>query len=145
MFYSSGGVDPVGQLPDDLGVTLNNDDLQAVVVVKMDVLGGKNVFVVIMLKVDQTIDQLSLMMIINIGDGSHHFSAANFPFPFDQLLPDEISDGLGSIGIVPFGNVAIKGLNELRGNRDSEAIDLSHVKTPTNPDFDRAANLAPPL
>jgi hypothetical protein len=93
--------------------------------IQMDVLGGYDDLVEVVLQFHQSVGKLSLVMIVDEHDGPRHFLSRS-PFVFHQTLPDEVSDGLGAGGIVLGSDEGVELLQEILGERDAESADTGH-------------------
>ncbi len=73
MFDAFGADEGVGDGLDVAGPAADGDDFQAVVVVQMDVQGGEDHVVVIVLDVGEVFLQVRLVMVVDEGDGAGDF------------------------------------------------------------------------
>ena len=62
----------------------------------------------LVLKVFQTIRQFPYMMVVQHGEGAQRFLVFLFPFMLHQVLPNEVSDRLGSIYVSLSGDESVK-------------------------------------
>lgn len=88
------GIDAVWHSP-------HGNDFEAVVVVEMDMLGGNNDVMQVVLHPGEFLHYIALMMIVH-----HHHRARDFtafrPFALHQAVANQISNGFGS-GRIPLG------------------------------------------
>ncbi len=74
MLDAFGADERVGNLLDMLCFTLNDQDLEAVIVIQMDVNGGNDIPVIIVLQTGQLLIEKAHMMVVNQRHGAHHFA-----------------------------------------------------------------------
>lgn len=75
--------------------------------IEMDMLGRYNTGVIIMLNVQNLVDQFSQVMIINKRDGACYFFIVS-PFLFDQVIPDQVANCLGTVCIFLFLDMPVE-------------------------------------
>lgn len=83
----------VGELLDLLGIAANDDNLQAVVMVHMDMSGGNDLVMVVMLYFCYLFLELVLVVVVDQGYYSHDVAVSQ-PRLLDQGLADKIANGL---------------------------------------------------
>lgn len=101
VFDSFGSDQPVPYFLDLLPLAFYHQDLQAIVFIHMDVQGGKDRPVVIMLQLGQYAGELPGMMGVDEGNGPDHFLFSLSPLLGHQAVADQVPDGLGPV-LVPF-------------------------------------------
>jgi len=84
----------IGKFLDLAGLALHGNDLQAVVVVEVDMLGRDDGILVVVLQVGKLARKAPLVMVVDEGDGAGHLLVL-LPLVLDQLLADEVPQGLG--------------------------------------------------
>ena len=97
------------KLLDDLCLPFRDDDFQAIVMVKVNVLAGKYSVMVVVLNVEETGNQTAVMVIIYQRDGAGNFTVFPPLLP-DEFLPDQVPDRLGTIGVFSSVDVFVKTL-----------------------------------
>jgi hypothetical protein len=115
----------LGQLLDFLGPSLHGDDLQAMIVVEMDVLGREHEMLIIMLKVGQTAEKILAMMVVNQGHRAGDLVPLG-PFQFDQLASDQIAESVGPAGPVVFTDIGVELGQQAFLQRDPESDQIAH-------------------
>jgi len=105
---------------------LDNDDFQAIIVIQMNMQGGENLLVMIVLQVRQFLIQHPDMMIVNHGDRTHYLAIRRFPRFLDQFITDHVAKGFGAIGITSGGNQFIELGEEVGIDCDADAAEFTH-------------------
>ncbi len=105
------GFQGIRQSLDISGPPPHGNDLTAIIVIQVDVLGGNDGVEEIMLNVVDPVQDRPLVMVINNRDGSDHFLISR-PFLLDQFLADQIAQSLGTIGILSRSDQAVKPLQK---------------------------------
>ena len=95
-------------------------NLQAIVVIKMDMEGGNNDFVVIVLDVGQGGLDVLLVVVINQRDGAGDLCGAEFLPVLDELVADHVGDGLRPIVVALLFSHSIQLFEQLRRQRDAK-------------------------
>jgi len=91
----------------------------------MDVLGGNDQIVGVVLEVGEAVDEVFLVMIVDEGDGAGDLAPLP-PFLLDERTADEIAEGFGPAGVAAFGDERVKRAEEIPAERDPEADELVH-------------------
>jgi len=73
----------IGKIADDRRISFDGDDLQAVVVVQMNVLGRLDHIMKIMLDINDPVQQVPLMMVVDVRYGARNFLVIR-PFLLQQ-------------------------------------------------------------
>ena len=115
----------IGHFLDFSPSPLDDQDLEAMVMVEMDMHAGKNLPLVVMLDVSQLAGQISHMMIIDKGNGPDGFFVL-IPFLPDQAVPNQVAKRLRSIGIVTPPDVAVEFVEQPLVKRHTESDELIH-------------------
>ena len=84
----------------DNGVNLprfaaDGDNFQAVIVIEVDVLGGDDRSVAVVLNVSQFSDDITFVMIVDQYNGADNL-VARLPFRLNQSGTDQVADGFGA-------------------------------------------------
>jgi len=85
----------------------DGNDLQTVVVIEVDMLGGNYYILKIMLDIKHPGNKLSFVMVINECDCTGDLAGA-FPFFFDQFLADQVPDSFGPVLIFFVSDMPVK-------------------------------------
>ena len=104
---------------------LDGHDLQAVVVVQVDVLGRDDGLLVVVLQVHDPAEKVPLVMIVDEGDGAGHLPAL-FPLLLDHFLADEVPEGLGAVCVLLPPDQAVEALKQGFFQGYAETDDLRH-------------------
>ena len=143
---AAGPDEPVGDLLQGPGGPAEDKDLEAVVGVQVDVEGGDDRFVVGVLEVGQLVGQIARVVVVDECDRPDSLLRAELPLIPDEGFADEITEGLGPVG-VPFAyDEPIELPEELFVERDAEPGDLPHARSlpPVYfPSFSGTANSRP--
>jgi hypothetical protein len=107
----SEGDESICQFLDFSGFSSHYDDLKAVIVVHMDMGGGDNMVMVVVLHQGNFLLQLVLVMIIDQADDAHNLFVG-LPFLFDKGFTDQIPDCFGSIAVTAGFNVFIENIEQ---------------------------------
>ena len=95
MLDTLGAEEPFGDPFDLTPLSPDDEDLQAVMLVEMDVHGRDDLFVIPVLECGKGFGQLADIMAVHERDGADGFAVGERPFLLDQPLTDEIPDRLG--------------------------------------------------
>jgi len=88
------GDEMVGQATDHLGRPSHYDNLQTVVLVKVDVSAGTDLVDMFVLLVGELMFDAGDVVIIDQGDGANYGGLRVFPLSLHQIVADQIADGL---------------------------------------------------
>ena len=91
----------IGDSPHILRFPFHHENLQAVVMIQVNVHRRKNVVMRFMLHVGELVAQHPDVMIVNQGDGSDHRLVGRFRGLSDQLIPYQIAEGLRAVRVAP--------------------------------------------
>ena len=97
MFDAFGGDQFVGDFLDRAGLAADDEDLQAVVVVEVDVEGGDDDLVVVVLDVGEGGLDVLLVVVVNEGDGAGDFLVAEVLAVLDEAGADHVGHGQGAV------------------------------------------------
>jgi hypothetical protein len=117
------GFKSVCQLPDTLQPASNRHDLQAVIVVQVDMLCRDNDLLVVVLKIRQSIHQLPPVVVVDVGDRPGRFPIFIL-LDHDELHPDEIPQDLGAVRVFLPPDHAVEALKQAFLEGYAEADDL---------------------
>ena len=113
----------IGKFLDLAGLAFYCHYLQAVVVVKVDMLGGDDDVLMVVLQVGKLARKAPLVMVVDEGDGAGHLLVL-FPLVFDQFLADKIPKGLGPGRIAFFLDEAIELIKQTVFERYTESYEF---------------------
>ena len=100
---------------------MDNEHLQAILVIEVDMGGGDDGSEMPMLQVRQEVREFSRMTVINDGDGPYRLLGPRFPFSLHQAVADQVSYGFRPVCISLAGDKLIEFCQEVMVNRDTEA------------------------
>jgi hypothetical protein len=125
VFDSGPGLELGGELFNNGRSAFHGNDFKAVVMVEMDMLGGNDGVLEIVLDIDELIDQLTFVMVVGHDDRSGDRSAFS-PLFSDQFFPYQITDGFRAALVVPGFDMSIERLDQgfIEGN--PETVDIAH-------------------
>jgi hypothetical protein len=83
----------IGQFLNFFRLPAGGDDLQAVVVIEMDVLGGDDRLLERVISVGYPAHDVPLMVVVDEGDGARYIPPV-LPFPLDQFPANQVPQGL---------------------------------------------------
>ena len=101
----------IGKFLDLAGLAFHGHDLQAVVVVEVDMLGRDDGILVVVLQVGKLARKAPLVVVVDEGDGAGHLLVL-LPLVLDQLLADEVPQGLGPCRIAFLFDEAVELLEQ---------------------------------
>jgi hypothetical protein len=107
-------------LMDSCSGASHDDYLQAVMLIEVDVQARIDRYVGLVLHVSEQITETMRPVIIDQAD---HPDNVSFPFYhlfLNQVVADQISYGLGPVGVVQFGDAAVKRPQQVFLQRDAE-------------------------
>ena len=103
------------------GFSLQNDGLEAVVVVEVDVGGAENIHVAVVLDVDQLLGELALVMVVADGEHADDVLACVLPFVFHHAVADQVAHALRARIVPAFVHAVVEHGEQRLGERDGEA------------------------
>ncbi len=106
---------------------MHDQDLQARVVIEMRVACRDDKFVMCVLQLGQLFRYAECVMVINQSDGSRRDRVGLGGLLGDKPFADEISKGLGAIGVAAFGERPVKSLQKIRIERDADSAQNTHL------------------
>lgn len=129
VFDALDGFQGIGQLLDSLGNSPDRHDLQATVMVEVDVLGGDDERLVVVLEVGDPVQQRPPVVVEDEGDGAGHLLVL-LPLPLDQFLADQVAESLRAVRIILSFDQPVELFQQgfLDGNPESDEI--RHNDTP---------------
>jgi hypothetical protein len=102
----------IGQFLNFFGLASHHDDFKAVVVIHMDMSGGDDMMMVVMLHKGNFLLQFVLVMIIHQADDAHNLFIG-LPFFFDKRLPNQIPYRFRAIAVTVGFYVLIENAQQL--------------------------------
>ena len=116
----------VGQRSNLRRLAPQDHHLQAILFVHMNMHGGDDAMIMLMLKVFQAVGQFPNMMVVKKGEGPQRLLVALFPFMLHQMLPNEVSNRLGPIYESLPGDESVKLPQEVGSDGNSESNQFFH-------------------
>ena len=110
-----------GDLLDRGGFAADNEDLQAVVVVEVDVEGGDYYLVVVVLDVGQRGLDVLLVVVVNESDGAGDFLVAEVLAMLDEAGADHVGHSQGAVVVALLFGHLVKLLGQVAGNGHGKA------------------------
>ena len=90
------------------GGSANHDDLQAVIVIQVDVGCAEDQVVVFMLQIGQMILQFMLLMRIGQGDHANHIALRTTPLFVHQVFADQVAHGFRTVLVAMPGDELVE-------------------------------------
>jgi hypothetical protein len=103
-----------------------DQDLKAGIVIKMRVACRDDKFVMRVLQFRQLFRYAEGVMIIDQSDRAHRDRIGLRGLLSDQAFADQVSKGLGSIGIPALGQGPVKALQKIGVNRNADSAQYTH-------------------
>lgn len=125
MHHAFGADQGIGQGFDAGAFPADDDDFQAVVMIQVHVGIGNDERTEPVLRVGEVADQIRFVMIIHQRNGSDRFPVV-VPLLSHELIPDEIPDGFGPVGVFFSFKMFIEGGKELSIQRNAKSYQLFH-------------------
>ena len=101
-------------------VTLQDDGLEAVVVVEVHVRAAEHVHVLVVLDVDELLRELALVVVVDDREHAGHL-LARLPRVLHQALADHVAHQLGARRVAAARHAPVQLLEQTRGQRHAEA------------------------
>ena len=121
MFDAFGGDEFVGDLLHQRSLAAHDQHFEAVVVVEVDVQGGNNNFVVVVLDVGERGLDVLLVVVVKEGDGAGDFLMAEVLAMLDQAGADEVSHGEGAVVVALFAGHLVELLGQVARHGNGKA------------------------
>ncbi len=119
-----GGEQAVGRRLDEGRRAAQHDDLQAVVVIEVDVQGRDDVLAEVVLHVGELLGELADVMVIDQGQRGDREPVA-LEVGVDQVGAHEVAQRLGAVGVALGPDVLVEALQEVTIHRDPESNQIS--------------------
>ena len=120
VLHAFGGDEFVGDLLYQGGMTADDEDLQAIVVVEVDVQGGNNHRVVVVLDIGEGGLDVLFVVVVKEGDGAGDFLVTEILAVLDEAGADEVGDGKRAVTIAFLVGHLVELFGQGTGNGDSE-------------------------
>jgi hypothetical protein len=117
----------VTELPNVSGPAFHDDNLQAIVVVEVNVGSGQDHRLSVMLGRNKFLRELGPMVVVNHGQGTDNGSVF-IGFLLNQILAYEVSNGLRAVLIAFSANGLVEPLEEAALQGQSCSYQISHCK-----------------
>ena len=121
MFDAFGGDQFVGDLLDGAGLAADNEHLKAVVVVEVDVEGGNDNLVVVVLDVGERGLDVLLVVVVNEGNGAGDFLVAEVLAVLDEAGADHVGHGQGPVVVALLAGHLVELLGQVAGDGHGKA------------------------
>jgi len=108
-----------------LGVTADGYDLEAMVMVEVDMLGGDDYLLVVMLDVRYLAQELAVVVIVKECDGAGHLLIIG-PFTGNQFPPYKVPDGFRPVVVEALLDVLIEAPKEVFFQRNAKSNQFRH-------------------
>jgi hypothetical protein len=109
--------------------TATDDHLGAQMVVEVDMGGGQNCTMVIVLELGELLVYPTGVMVVHQGDGSHRLALTHLPFLCNHPLSDHVAKELGSIAILAPPNHLFEPSGQVMIDGKAESNELAHDGT----------------
>ena len=129
MLDAFGADQPVGQGAHLSGLAANYDDLQAQIMIQVNVQSGKHRTMIVVLDAGQFRTDQTGVMVVDQRNCSYDLTFRRFPGLFDKLLADHVAEGFTAVCVAPPGDQAVKPIEQFGVDRDSDAAKLAHCYT----------------
>jgi len=127
MLHAFGGDQCIGELLYRRGFSPNHQDLQAVIVVQVDVQSRQYVVVKVVLHAGEFLAKLADVVVIDQGDGPHYRAVRGLPGCFDQVFADQIAKRFRTIGISSLGDQGVEPVEQVRVDGYANPAKLAHL------------------
>ncbi len=115
------GTEPVGKLVDRTGLALDDYHFETIMMIHMDMGGGDNLVMILMLNLGHLFLKLGLMMVVYHGNNTDHVFVG-LPFFFDEGGADQIPDRLGAVNVFSLPDGSVKLLEQFFIQGDGETF-----------------------
>jgi hypothetical protein len=93
----------------------------------MRVAGRDHQFMLGVLQLGQLLGDAGGVVVVDEGDGSHNSSVRGSSMYSHQLVADEVAKGFGAVGVTTLLNQAIKPIQKVRIQRNSDSAQNAHT------------------
>ena len=122
----------VGKLRNARRLAVDDEHFEAGFVVKVGVAGGHDKVVILVLDFSQFFGDAMRVVIVYQRDGAHHRGIGGGRLLSDQAVSDEIAKSLGAVGISAAGDGAVKPLEKVGIERNTDSAENAHACSSTN-------------
>jgi hypothetical protein len=123
VFDAFGGDELVGDLFHQGGLAADNEDLEAIVVVEVDVQSRDNDLVMIVLDIGEGGLDVLFVVVVKEGDGAGNFLGANILVMLDQAGANHIGDGERAVVVTFFARHLVELFGQRARDRNSKPDD----------------------
>jgi hypothetical protein len=128
MLYTFNTKDTFRNYPNLFRAPAHGNNLQAVMGIQMDMHGGNDLVVRVMLDVIKFVLQIIGVMVEDKGQGSYNLCIRVMPLFLDQGIANQIADDLRTIpGQSPTGYKSVKLREQIFGHGNTETDWISHL------------------
>ena len=107
-------------------LALEDQDLQAVIVIQMNMKRGKNQMKMVVLHRGKAIRKQAHVMIVNQRQRPHHRAIGLLRGLFDKHVPNQVPEGFGAIVVASLLNVIVEFGEQIGINRYADAAEVAH-------------------
>jgi hypothetical protein len=124
VFHAFAGAESVGEMPQVSRGSLDEQNLEVMVMLEVNVRRGNDHEVVLVLNVGEFPLEIPLPIVVNERDGSGHTLGSDFLGVIDKLLPSHLGDRVGTVRQFPPPNHVIEFIEQIGRQRNAEAGDF---------------------
>ncbi len=118
-----GANEAIGDGADLAAGAFENEDLQAVVVVEVDVESGDDGIVVFVLHPGELLAERADVVVVDEGECADDRSGGRLTVLSDELIADQIAEGFGAVGVAAALDVTVEFLDEIGIDGHADAGD----------------------
>ena len=122
VFDAFGGYQFVGDFLDRAGLSSDDEDFEAIVVVEVDVEGGNDDLVMVVLDVGKRRLDVLFVVVVKEGDGAGDFLGAEVLAMFDERLAHLVGDGQRTVLVALLLDHFVKLAQQVARDRDGEPL-----------------------
>jgi hypothetical protein len=100
----------VGNLLNVGAAAVQDNDLHAVVMVQVDMEGGDDLLVVLVLEVVESVGQLADVVVVNQGQSADHLGLGRGDVLANQAIADQVAEGFRPVGVTAAFDLPVKHL-----------------------------------
>jgi hypothetical protein len=129
VFDALGADQDVGHFADIGGLAADHEDLEAIIVIEVDVKSGEDGVKVIVLDSRKLLIQHADVMVVHKGERADDEAVRGFGHLLDEFVPNEIPEGFGTVGVAALGDQFVEFVKEIGIDRHANPAEAAHAYT----------------
>jgi Ni2+-binding GTPase involved in maturation of urease and hydrogenase len=126
MLYAFGADEHIGDLLHSGSFAADDQNLEAMIMVEVDVQSGENVVVKIVLEIGELLTQQADVVVIDKSDSADNRAVRMFRDRIDEFGADEVAERFGAVAIATAGDQTIEFAKQVGVDGYANSAKLAH-------------------